>query len=265
MISPDLVNAMAEDGRGSLGNNLFQIGAAVSHAQSVSCEVGIPKWAHSFMFWGLPGATHGWPAPDAHYHEPRYQYDPIPESIGAAGHAMIHGYFQSYKYLDPDVIRTVFRIDTALEDAARDYLSSLVSGGARDVVALHVRRGDYLGLQEYHPLVPLSFYEEALDRLSQRQRGRCVVITDDPEWCRCHFSGIPVTKSYYHLDFIAMTLVGGNIIANSSFSWWGAYLGDLRYSDRLVVAPGRWTGPAKPNHTMEDLIPPGWVIIPIGE
>jgi hypothetical protein len=146
---------------------------------------------------------------------------------------------------------------------------------------LHIRRTDAIGREEYHPILPLTYYEEALKQFPEDTP--CFVFTDDIAWCkkqeffkadRFLFNESNEKYSYQTIDgtgkrqntllpqtdLCLMSLCSGAIIANSSFSWWGAWLQNDRGK---IVAPNpvKWFGPANSHLDTSDMVPDHWKIL----
>jgi hypothetical protein len=182
------------------------------------------------------------------------------------------GYWQSWRYFESPAARIHAELQprsrlSALSLRLRDRMCGFPS------LAVHVRRGDYLSrpqVTEFHGILGLDYYRQALRHVQDRVPDlRAFVFSDDLEWCREAFAPLG-------LD---MTLVDGNqgadswqdihlmaacrhaIIANSSFSWWGAWLGDHSgaAADRIVIAPQRWF--AAGHVPVDDRFPPGWTTL----
>jgi hypothetical protein len=129
-------------------------------------------------------------------------------------------------------------------------------------VSIHVRRGDYLQLINERLLVCDShYYERAIDEIARRIENPCFFIfSDDIEWCKIQFSYLP-EKTFIdwnrnfnsYKDMHLMSLCKYNIIANSSFSWWAAWLNN--YPQKIVIAPRLWF------NDRQDLsyVPPSWI------
>jgi hypothetical protein len=161
----------------------------------------------------------------------------------------LSGYYQSYKYFDH--IKKKIKRDFTFRP------TSIPPVKKENTVAIHVRRTDYLGLCSYHPNLADAYYLDALE-VSQGFTG-AIVFSDDIEWCK----GLDIFKDFEfstrgpYEDMHLMSLCGIHIIANSSFSWWGAYLSE---SNR-VVAPRNWFGPALPENDPSGYYLPEWTII----
>lgn len=190
---------------------------------------------------------------DKIYKENSFSYNEIPFIIDI----YMIGYFQSEKYfLDyKNEILNLFSItDTTL---VNDYLYGFKFMN-RPITAVHVRRGDYLNHPEFHPVLSIKYYQEAMKQIGD---SSFIFISDDMEWVKNNFRGPNIWYSNFTdeiNDFKLLTLCDNNIIANSSFSWWGAYLN--KNPNKKIIAPKKWFGPLGPQDT-QDLIPSDWSII----
>ncbi len=158
----------------------------------------------------------------------------------------IDGYWQSEKYFEDieNVIRKDFTfppLNDAANIAFKDRIENSVS------VSIHVRRGDYVGI---FPLLDMDYYQSAMDYFRGRYKQvHFFVFSNDLGWCREHFTTGDVsfvdvnTGKDSYKDMQLMSLCNHNIIANSSFSWWGAWLNV--HKDKEVIAPDVWLYHAK--------------------
>lgn len=227
--------------QGALGNQLFFIGAmlGVAHRQGVNCYM--PSWEYADMFPNLRefvSDTTPLGFSPREYIEPHFHYAKIPYYPEGV---IIDGYFQSEKYFEGADIKTALVMNGFAESRLKDYTS------------IHIRRGDYLRSNGFHPVVTTDYIEEAQRRIG----GKFVVFSDDVEWCRQNVKGEIIHSESDIMDMYLMTQCKNNIIANSSFSWWGAYLNGN--PDKRVIAPSNWFG----DKTMitKDLYCEGWEII----
>ncbi len=189
-----------------------------------------------------------------HPGEPAFE-DWKPESID--GNVLLHGYFQSYTSLQhhEKTIRELFL--QGLKPLLKSYKPST------EFVGIHVRRGDYLKppYSDVLPLQPLSYYEKALQNFNLQEKT-FLLFSDDIEWCMSQelFRNLPhkifVDEPDECKTLATMTLChGGFVCANSTFSWWGAFLG--AYSLRSpVIAPKDWFKGGVGN-----LFPSEWIVI----
>lgn len=168
----------------------------------------------------------------------------------------IFGFFQSEKYFKN--IR-----NSILEDFTfRKHILEPCKEMIRQVdnpISLHVRRTDYL-INPNHTILPLSYYQTALKEFDTNRT--VIVFSDDPDWCKEQeiFSSDRFMISENEdnsIDMCLMTLCSSHIIANSSFSWWGAWLSN---SDK-IIAPKVWFGPDNSDKNTNNLIPENWMVI----
>ena len=124
----------------------------------------------------------------------------------------------------------------------------------KDLVSIHVRRGDYVG-NKYHPVVNTDYINAAKKHFPNK---KFIVFSDEIEWCRNNNIGDYYANSNNHyIDLYQMTLCSGAIIANSTFSWWGAYLSPKE----KVVAPSRWFSGHTSGCDVRDVYCKGWTVI----
>jgi len=154
--------------KGGLGNNLFQIAATVGAALENMPEVALfPDWKYNHML-ATPLDARGDTPVTSVYEEPHFHYAPIPYTDGME----LRGYFQSYRYCPPVPIR---RILQPHESIARDLSTPPMRRMFEKAVAVHVRRGDYLTMPEHHPVLPISYYVDAMARF----RGFTYLVFSD--------------------------------------------------------------------------------------
>ena len=126
--------------------------------------------------------------------------------------------------------------------------------------SIHVRRGDYVEKSEVFPPQPLSYYETSVKKLygANLKHIHFIICSDDIEWCKYNFKFPNMTFVEDEIDIIdmfIMSMCGDNIIANSSFSWWSAW---LNQNQNKVVAPAKWFGPKRSLNT-KDLYLDNWI------
>ena len=192
----------------------------------------------------------------------------------------IKGYFQCEKYF-VDYAQDLFKIFTPyqpLTSIGRDTLREIQEAGERSVF-LTIRRTDYLN-SDFHGVLPHSYYEEALKYISYFSgidNLRVFTFSDDMKWCEENFIGsLPYEMSLNgnydmttrdHLgredeELYLMQNCANAVCANSSYSFWGAWLGDVRFAGkkRIVVAPRNWFGKSCPEDS-RDIVPERWTKI----
>jgi hypothetical protein len=190
---------------------------------------------------------------EPHYHFSQELLDNCPDNVSLVG------YFQSEKYFKhiEDDIRKLFG---PKEDALSCYMSS--QHLFDNPVALHIRRGDFLINSVHHHNLSMKYYEEALNQFdSDRQ---VIIFSDDTDWCKAQplFEGdrfLVCEGGGPYTDLYMMSKCDDFIIANSTFSWWGAWLS--RNKEKVVIYPDRWFGPNNIDKSTADLFPPEWRMI----
>jgi hypothetical protein len=179
------------------------------------------------------------------YHDLKY----IPNSI-------YKGYFQSEKYFkhNRDYILNLFKNQNIIKQIQKLYPNI-----SNNSISLHVRRGDYINLSESHPLQTIDYYNQAIEFIGSYKN--LFVFSDDIEWCKQNLTYdnmIFVEKQPDVFDLTAMSLCSNNIIANSTFSWWGAWLNEN--PNKVVIAPKNWFG-TKRNLDDSNIVPESWIKI----
>ena len=182
--------------------------------------------------------------------EPANTYDPAVATLRDPIYLV--GYWQSERYF-ADIaarIREEFMLREALSGRNAELLAIARSAGS---VGLHVRRGDFLSLADaaqVHGLCSIDYYRRAMDLLRARVPGcRFLVFSDDAQWARAELPAHPGTvfaqgnEQAPELDLALMSACGHHIIANSSFSWWAAWLG--HHPQQIVIAPTPWYASTK--------------------
>jgi len=200
----------------------------------------------------------------AYVPEPHFHYWPGYRKLG--GRAYLDGYWQSAEYFS-DVeadVRAWFRFRRPLRGANAAVAAMIEQAPAS--VSVHVRRGDYVADPEVariHGTNPVDYYERARARLAERLESdpRFFVFSDDMGWARAHLE-LPSSTVFVdhnqgsdsHFDLQLMARCRHHIIANSSFSWWGAWLDPS--NAKIVIAPSSWF---RVGHDTSTLLPAGWI------
>ena len=170
----------------------------------------------------------------------------------------LYGYFQSEKYFKhiENEIREDFTFNEDLIKSCKNLIINEV--GSTQIISLHIRRSDYVELHTFHPTLSMKYYAEALEQFPELP---VFIFSDDPNWCMEQelFDGdrFLVSTNTSDFDLCLMSMCHYHIIANSSFSWWGAWLS----KSNKVISPKVWFGPSLPNHNTSDLYCNGWQII----
>lgn len=171
------------------------------------------------------------------------------------------GFWQTEKYFLPieKKIRSVFRFRTELcSSQTQRFVNTLKT--AINPISLHIRRGDYLSIERMQTF-GLEYFERAVELLRTcYEGGRIVVFSDDIEWVKSNLHYEDMTFVDWNTgadswqDMYIMSQCKYNIIANSTFSWWGAWLNNT--PDKIVIAPKQWM---KEETNQSDIIPETWI------
>lgn len=204
--------------------------------------------------------------PESYIREAHYHFDmrilDMPDGV------YLDGYWQSERYFADvaDVIRADLTITAPAEGRNLELLEQIESCNA---VSVHVRRGDYVSdknTADYHGTCGLDYYHRAIQYVANATvKPDLFIFSDDPDWVRVNLNvPYPLTIVDHNgpercvEDLRLMSACRHHILANSSFSWWGAWL-DPR-PEKIVVAPKQWFRRTDMNTV--DLLPAGWIRLP---
>lgn len=199
------------------------------------------------------------------FKERSFAYDERIEAVRAP--VFLQGYWQSWLYLRgyEQQLRADFNLGI-LPDATNSGVMEKIASAGRSAVSLHIRRGDYVTnahTAKYHGLCSPDYYRAAIDYIVERvPNPQFFVFSDDHEWVKSEFDvAYPMTLVQANgpdqgiFDMALMRSCAHHIIANSSFSWWGAWLNPS--PTKIVVAPVHWFADGATD--TRDLIPPEWI------
>lgn len=197
------------------------------------------------------------------YEEPHFEFDRNVFKIGK--NAFIHGFFQSEKYFKnvEKEIKKDFKFKSVLSLQNQDFLEKISSVNS---ISLHIRRGDYVQKKKYQKLYAacsLEYYKRGVEYIAQKfENPTLFIFSDDIDWAKENLK-LPY-KNYFvshnigaksFEDMHLMSACKHNIIANSSFSWWGAWLNNN--PQKIVIAPQKWFNDESINQS--DIIPEKWI------
>lgn len=237
---------------GRLGNQMFQIAAATALATKYNDEVAYPEWSYAKYFKG--DFTPKTSAINS-VNESPFHYVDIPYSENMA----ICGYFQSERYFEncKKKIRKMYEMNM---DPSLCELAGFKPECRQ--IAIHVRRGDYINYPNHHPLITMDYYNAGIAKLTlDNINYQLVIFSDDIHWCKEAFKDYDCIYPENNdiESFYLMTQCHDFVIANSSFSWWGAYLSS--WADKRVICPKQWFGPAYAHFNTNDLYCKDWIKI----
>lgn len=210
----------------------------------------------------FPFMRRKWPV--RYINERHFHFDPMILNLG--DNVYLDGTWQSEKYFSDieETIREEFSFKSSLFNN-KEIFQEIKSTSS---ISLHIRRGDYATnpkTNSYHGLCSLDYYNKAVEYIAEKVKDpHFYIFSDDTKWAEENLtinhvvtviSGI-YTKTGFD-DLRVMSMCKNHIIANSSFSWWGAWLS--KHHDKIVVAPNRWFN--GPGLKTTDLIPGSWKCI----
>lgn len=260
--------------KGGLGNQMFQYAAGYALAKSlgVPLQLGLTYFggenSRAFMLdifdLLLPPHQPVAVANAQHYFQPGFNYDL--DFVTLPDNTVLDGYFQSEKFflLEGSNIKAMFQ--------SMNKLSNYSSGMLQDIclkqypVAVHVRRGDYVSNSTtllFHGICEDEYYKKGLDIVDGLSGGNAhyFIFSDDDEVAKKMFShknNVTIVRGNVDMPWEDLTLMSACrdcIVANSSFSWWGAWLND--HADKTIIAPAKWFMDESMDTT--DLIPKSWI------
>lgn len=172
-------------------------------------------------------------------------------------HYKIDGYFQTSCYFNDikDEIDNLFTLTESNQSIVDKIWDSIkIKTSNQNVNFIHIRRGDYVHLQHFHFLLTIEWYKRSIEHFGKNDFF--IIFSDDIQWCEQQFSFLQNKQFINENDYISLFLMAkcdGAIIANSSFSWWGAYLG----KKKKVVCPDIWFTDRFPQQLMRN--EPDWI------
>lgn len=192
-------------------------------------------------------------------------YNPVYKKIKDP--AYLHGYWQCEKYFEDyaDVIRKEFMIHILPSEANKNFLVQIENTQA---VSLHIRRGNFVAVEEFNKVIgtcSMDYYDRAIGYIKQRVSDPVFfVFSDDIPWAKANLNGpekylfIDINDAQHdYEDLRLMQHCKHHIMANSTFSWWGAWLNPSK--DKIVIAPDRWFADEMKNQTAVNIIPENWI------
>lgn len=239
---------------GGLGNQLFQIAAGYSLAKSNNDTYAINYNLQHVTSHPMGNTKHKYrdnlfstilstdEIPPNEFKEQNFHYDPIPYTSPGM---LLHGYLQSEKYFaqHKEDIKQLFTFPKKTKLKISKAISALKLKTGKQVVGIHVRRDDYVQLSSTHPECTVRYYKEAISKF---KNSIFIVATDTPLWVKqnlCSDNVILCNSSNEIEDMYMLSQCDNIIISNSTFGWWGAYLGKEK---DVVIAPDVWFGPDGP-------------------
>lgn len=257
--------------KGGLGNMMFQIAAIKSIAIDNYTECSFPnlykhlkylnqdktynpKLNHSFEYKGM--FKHLKTEQATCTKNLTYPFEYVDIKLPNSD-IILNGFFQSEKYFIHNreaVIEFMKPPQEVFDIIQEKYGTYLVN----KTTAIHIRRGDYVNHQSHHPIQTLEYYIRGVETVKSNT-SLYLIFSDDIKWCRDNLkidNSIYIENEKDYIELYLMSLCDNNIISNSSFSWWGAWLNNN--TNKIVVGPKKWFGSAI-KHNTSDILPESWI------
>lgn len=237
---------------GNLGNLLFQYATAVSLGKGRAVGVTTSEKTlsqlkeYADVFGGLETVSDA-PMGALRVDQVRCDHTKFPDPGGRD--LFINGYFQSERYFDKDLVYGLFKPGDERVAGLRAKFGGWLS--RHGVTGISVRRGDYLRKAAWHPFVGERYFRDCIARLPDVRDF--IVCSDGMKWCRRFFPMAFPDRRFLFVEgesvldqMYVHALCANNIVSNSSFSWWGAWLGEQRRRQNgvrgVTFAPSMWLG-----------------------
>lgn len=210
--------------------------------------------------------------------EQGFEYNPLEEIYNRDENILLYGYFQSPQYFEEfkTQIFKMIKLNNSKEFVKDFYCKKNDNLDLSKTISLHFRIGDYKLYPDAHPILDISYYKKALHQILDNDKLVINVlyffeqkdideVTEKINILKKTFSNInfiPIDNNIELEDWqemLLMSICKHNIIANSSFSWWGAYFNDT--VDKIVCYPEIWFGPNLKDKNLKDLFPDNWIKI----
>lgn len=247
---------------GQLGNQMFQYAALLGIKYRTGAKIvfkqEVMDRAYIFDFFNIKDAKVTNLNITNEYKEVLFNFDPsVFYSIDSL--TDIIGYFQSEKYFQhcKSAVRDAFTFKDEIYHSAKKILCNAHT--SEHLVSVHVRRGDYLKNPHIHPPCSVEYFEKAMNHFPDNVTFVC--FSDDIEWCKNNLPNrdrLIFCHNSLEIDMCAMSLCNSNIISNSSFSWWAAWLN--KNKEKKIIAPQKWFGEGS-GYDYSDIYPIQWTVI----
>ena len=266
---------------GGLGNQLFQIFNCIAYAIRHKEQFKLPlikrdmKSAEGALrptYWDTffkrlnPFLIKDIPKDILVYQEKTFHYMAIPEIKNQT--FLFWGYYTSYKYFEDNfkIIKKMIGIDEMKSKLRENF-------DFNDCISMHFRHGDYKNIQDSHPIASNQYYIDAIEHIISKTKDnwRILYFCEEQDNETINIKIKILKRRFKNLKFIkgddkladweqmlSMSCCEHNIIANSTFSWWGAYFND---KDKIVCYPSQWFGPKLADKNTKDICPEEWVSI----
>jgi hypothetical protein len=278
---------------GGLGNQLFQIFTTISYAIKSNNEykflnvktLGGNGCTLRHTFWDTllrrlqPILINAFPELCL-IRQDGFEFKELPISVLKNRNVCIHGYFQSYKYIQEhfSLICKILEINKLKKEVLEK--SGLKKEDLKNTISMHFRLGDYKNLSYFHPILNAEYYIKSLKYIQENEKNilkfKVLYFCEEEDLntveqtineCKKQFPNYTFERASTILEdweqMLLMSECDHHIIANSSFSWWGAYFGfklNNHITNKIVCYPSLWFASTAKENT-KDLCPPEWAKI----
>lgn len=262
---------------GGLGNQLFQIFTVIAYSIENNCDlyfvytktIGKRPSYWNTLFSPLGKNLIFSQSKGTVLREKGFHFYPLPP-IQSGQDIILQGYFQSPKYFQKykqKIAERIMNLEYHKEKLIKKQFSTV---DREKTISMHFRLGDYVSLQDFHPIMPLSYYKKSMQEICETAKNnewRIVYFCEESDFEIVYKEYISHLQQYFEkcqfvrvdpkipdfLQIIMMSSCKNHIIANSTFSWWGAYLNFSQ--DKIVCYPDVWFGSKLSHNNTIDLIP----------
>jgi 2-polyprenyl-3-methyl-5-hydroxy-6-metoxy-1,4-benzoquinol methylase len=249
---------------GRFGNQLFQLASLIGFKNKYGCDLILPPWEYSKYFKGsipqtiVPSGRLKEPLKEPYYHYTPEFWDNHADSFKSKT-VDILGWLQTEKYWEHCVEEV--KSTLSLRDDFKDTISNRFSEAlSRPNIAISVRRGDYVDNPNYD-LLPIDYYLKALIKHFDTTKYNLIIFSDDFKYCKTHFEcfdNVYFAEGSGIEQLCLMSLCDNYIISNSTFSWWGAYLGE-KPGSKIIRPTYLFAGPLLAKSDAKDHYPDRWI------
>lgn len=234
-------NLLARGGR--LGNQMFQYAALVGVKYKNKHNIALTKDQYSdsmlskafdlreCFFLNQEDFTF-----DSTYYEKHFNFDE--EVLNVSRDTNIIGYFQNENYFShcSDIIKKEFTFKKRINDTCQNFINEIKKN---ILVSIHVRRTDYVDLSHIFESLSMDYYNKCISFFNKKNT-QFLVFSDDPDWCKRNFKSdnFIFPNMDYAYDLCLQSMCDHHIISNSTFSWWGAWLGQNK--NKTIFSPKNW-------------------------
>ncbi len=248
--------------QGGLGNQLFQIAAVLHYAKKFDYKpvINDVKKLHDregdvggYTYFDVFDEQNLFQLKKINYNRfynyyqeknPKDHFIKIPKNI------LLIGYFAGARFTDfvkQEMLEYLLGTKSVKTKIDTIYSVMIEKLGTEELLSVHIRRGDYLKLSKFHANLTIDYYEKGVKKFPENMP--IIIFSNDRDWCEEVFSEKFKNPLYFvsevdYIELLLMSKIKNNIIANSTFSWWSAYMNE--HKDKRVLAPKKWFGPEGP-------------------